>query len=109
MSCILACYLKTSPPQLVPALGYVRQQLSRGRLSADELSEALSTLIYLSNADQLFNAALGEDDLDMALCIANLSNRDPRETQRDLDKLRSITVGRVGWHMCVCGVQLLQF
>ncbi|KAJ1727708.1 putative elongator complex protein 1 [Coemansia biformis] len=59
-------------------------------LAPEERETALTYLLYLSDVDTVYDAALGMYDLPLALLVAQRSQRDPREYLPALGKLHAI-------------------
>ncbi|ORX69138.1 IkappaB kinase complex, IKAP component [Linderina pennispora] len=59
-------------------------------LSTEERDSALTYLLFLSDVDRVYNAALGLYDLPLALLVAQRSQRDPREYLAALGKLNAL-------------------
>ncbi|KAJ2773674.1 putative elongator complex protein 1, partial [Coemansia nantahalensis] len=59
-------------------------------LDAEARDAALTYLLYLSDVDTVYNAALGMYDLPLALVVAQRSQHDPREYLPALGKLHAI-------------------
>lgn len=86
MPSVLTCLAKQSPPRLADALVRVRALMAeRKRAEA-----ALKHLIFLADADALFDVALGLYDLELVLLVARHSQRDPKEYLPELERLRAL-------------------
>jgi elongator complex protein 1 len=88
--CILTTMARSDPPELEEALQKIKKlreeelnfvmeaemENSDKRLNAED---ALKHLLWLSDPESLFNAALGIYDLHLAAMVANIAQRDPKE------------------------------
>ncbi|KAF8340348.1 IKI3 family-domain-containing protein [Cantharellus anzutake] len=84
---VLTAYVVKTPPELESALG------SLARLKAQNpevLEEAVKYLIFLVDANTLFDTALGMYDFPLTLLVAQHSQRDPREYIPFLRELRGL-------------------
>ncbi|XP_021771209.1 elongator complex protein 1-like isoform X1 [Chenopodium quinoa] len=85
--CILTTLARNDPPALEEALARIKitreMELSgsneQRRTSYPSAEEALKHLLWLSDADAVFEAALGLYDLNLAAIVALNSQRDPKE------------------------------
>ncbi|CAO2826148.1 unnamed protein product [Amaranthus hypochondriacus] len=85
--CILTTFARSDPPALEEALERIKvtreMELSgsndQRRTSYPSAEEALKHLLWLSDADAVFEAALGLYDLNLAAIVALNSQRDPKE------------------------------
>ncbi|KAJ2551121.1 putative elongator complex protein 1 [Coemansia sp. RSA 1933] len=85
MPTILTTFMCETPPNIVSALELLAP------LSTAERDEALTYLLFLSDVDTVYNAALGLYDLPLALLVAQRSQRDPREYLASLGTLNAIS------------------
>ncbi|QRV80523.1 Pol II transcription elongation factor [Ceratobasidium sp. AG-Ba] len=84
---ILTAHVVKSPPDVESAL-QVLHTLREAEPKAVE--EAVKYIIFLVDADQLFNVALGMYDFALVLMIAQQSQKDPREYLPFLRELRAL-------------------
>ncbi|XP_021861505.2 elongator complex protein 1 isoform X1 [Spinacia oleracea] len=85
--CILTTLARSDPPSLEEALARIKvtreMELSgsndQRRTSYPSAEEALKHLLWLSDADAVFEAALGLYDLNLAAIVALNAQRDPKE------------------------------
>ncbi|KAG9120672.1 hypothetical protein FRC07_003758, partial [Ceratobasidium sp. 392] len=84
---ILTAHVVKSPPDVESAL-QVLHTLRETEPKAVE--EAVKYIIFLVDADQLFNTALGMYDFALVLMIAQQSQKDPREYLPFLRELRAL-------------------
>ncbi|CAG0914805.1 unnamed protein product [Notodromas monacha] len=70
---ILASFAQCVSPNLEGAICFLAS------MNREVLQAGLKYLIYLSNVDALFNAALGTYDTQLAAMVAELSQKDPKE------------------------------
>ncbi|KAJ2511635.1 putative elongator complex protein 1 [Coemansia sp. RSA 2049] len=82
---ILTTFMCETPADIASAL-----RLLNPPLSAKERDDALTYLLFLSDIDTVYNAALGLYDLPLALLVAQRSQRDPREYLASLGALNAI-------------------
>ncbi|KAJ3136558.1 hypothetical protein HK100_001597 [Physocladia obscura] len=74
---ILTTYAKITPVQdLEGAMARVRDMKS---VSVEETENALKYLIFLANANRLYDVALGMYDFQLVVMVAQFSQKDPRE------------------------------
>ncbi|KAJ3016298.1 UNVERIFIED_CONTAM: hypothetical protein HDU68_012277 [Siphonaria sp. JEL0065] len=73
---VLTTYAKQTPQDLEGAMGKVK---SMKAISLEETENALKYLIFLANANQLYNVALGMYDFQLVVMVAQYSQKDPRE------------------------------
>ncbi|KAG6554048.1 hypothetical protein Mapa_003963 [Marchantia paleacea] len=96
--CILTTHASSDPPELEAALERVKTMreaeikgISEGNISHlnDVLSAeaAVKHLIWLTDADSVFNVALGLYDLHLAAIVASHAQRDPKEFLPLLEEL----------------------
>ncbi|KAL3695969.1 hypothetical protein R1sor_010045 [Riccia sorocarpa] len=104
--CILTTHARSDPPELEAALERVKilreveiKGISEGNISG--LSSSLSAeaavkhLIWLTDADSVFNVALGLYDLHLAAMVASHAQRDPKEFLPLLQELGSMPSPRM--------------
>ncbi|KAJ1822083.1 putative elongator complex protein 1 [Coemansia sp. RSA 2599] len=85
MPTILTTFVCQTPPDIPAALRLLAP------LSADERDKALTYLLFLSDVDTVYDAALGLYDLPLALLVAQRSQRDPREYLTALGALNKLS------------------
>ncbi|KAL6551733.1 Elongator complex protein 1 [Orobanche gracilis] len=96
--CILTTLAKSRPPILEEALGRIKvireMELSAAanpsRASYPSSEESLKHLLWLSDSEAVFEAALGLYDLNLAAIVALNSQRDPKEFLPFLEELESM-------------------
>lgn len=96
--CILTTLARSDPPALKEALKRIKairemELLSSDdprRLSCPSAEEALKHLLWLSDSEAVFDAALGLYDLNLAAIVALNSQRDPKEFLPFLQELESM-------------------
>ncbi|KAL2642617.1 hypothetical protein R1flu_010204 [Riccia fluitans] len=99
--CILTTHAKSDPPELEAALERVkalREAEIRGIRGGDisclsaklSAEAAVKHLIWLTDADSVFNVALGLYDLHLAAIVASHAQRDPKEFLPLLEELGSL-------------------
>lgn len=91
---LMTTYVKQQPSQLEAALDSILEQSSKSA-SSDELDRALTYLIFLVDAEKLYDVALGMYQLPLALSIGRRSQKDPKEYVPRLEELASISVESV--------------
>ncbi|KAJ2909750.1 putative elongator complex protein 1 [Coemansia aciculifera] len=84
MPSVLTTFMCETPPDVPAAL----QMLAP--LSTDERDSALTYLLFLSDVEAVYKAALGLYDLPLALLVAQRSQRDPREYLAELGSLNAL-------------------
>ncbi|KAI9504842.1 IKI3 family-domain-containing protein [Coemansia spiralis] len=84
MPTILTTFMCEQPADIASALQLLAP------MSVDERDAALTYLLFLSDVDTVYNAALGLYDLPLALLVAQRSQRDPREYLAALGELNAI-------------------
>ncbi|CAM6119410.1 unnamed protein product [Calypogeia fissa] len=108
--CILTTLACSDPPELEAALGRIKalreaevQDIRgggianvKGRLSAEA---AVKHLIWLSDADSVFNAALGLYDLHLAAMVASNSQKDPKEFLPLLEELGNMPAAQMRYNI----------
>ncbi|KAJ2478202.1 putative elongator complex protein 1 [Coemansia sp. RSA 2320] len=85
MPTILTSFMCETPPNIPAALQLLAP------LSTEERDSALTYLLFLSDVDTVYNAALGLYDLPLALLVAQRSQRDPREYLPALGQLNALS------------------
>lgn len=96
--CILTTLARSEPPALEEALARIKvtreMELSgsnnQRRTSYPSAEEALKHLLWLSDADAVFEAALGLYDLNLAAIVALNAQRDPKEFLPFLQELEGM-------------------
>uniref|UniRef100_A0A7N0TLN7 Elongator complex protein 1 n=1 Tax=Kalanchoe fedtschenkoi TaxID=63787 RepID=A0A7N0TLN7_KALFE len=96
--CILTTLARTKPPALEEALNRIKAtrdlELSNSmdprRKSRPSAEEALKHLLWLSDTDAVYEAALGLYDLNLAAIVALNSQRDPKEFLPYLEELQQM-------------------
>ncbi|KAI9351477.1 IKI3 family-domain-containing protein [Obelidium mucronatum] len=73
---VLTTFAKQTPQDLEGAMGKVK---SMKAISLEETENALKYLIFLANANLLYNVALGMYDFQLVVMVAQYSQKDPRE------------------------------
>ncbi|KAI9277147.1 IKI3 family-domain-containing protein [Phascolomyces articulosus] len=84
---ILSTYVKSSPPELESALQLlvdIKEQ------NPNEAEEALKYTIFLCDADQLYDVALGMYNFSLVLMVAQQAQKDPREYLPFLQELQKL-------------------
>lgn len=87
---IMTTYVKQSPPDLESALSYI-SLLKQENFSPSMIDKTLKYLIFLVDANQLFDIALGMYDFSLCLSIAQRSQKDPKEYIPFLEELSAMT------------------
>lgn len=98
--CILTTLARSDPPALEEALKRIKiireMELSDSpnpkRLSYPSAEESLKHLLWLSDSDAVYEAALGLYDLNLAAIVALNSQRDPKEFLPFLQELEHMPV-----------------
>ncbi|KZV82846.1 IkappaB kinase complex, IKAP component [Exidia glandulosa HHB12029] len=86
---ILTAHVVKSPPDYEAALAVL---LRLRETNPDLVEDAAKYVIFLVDADRLFNTALGMYDFSLVLLIAQFSQKDPREYLPFLRELRALPV-----------------
>ncbi|KAJ3297896.1 hypothetical protein HDU79_001653 [Rhizoclosmatium sp. JEL0117] len=73
---VLTTFAKQTPQDLESAMAKVK---SMKQVSLHETETALKYLIFLANANLLYNVALGMYDFQLVVMVAQFSQKDPRE------------------------------
>ncbi|KAI7821425.1 IKI3 family-domain-containing protein [Kickxella alabastrina] len=84
MPTVLTTFVCQSPADIPAALQLLAP------LSAEERDSALTYLLFLSDVNTVYDAALGLYDLPLALLVAQRSQRDPREYLNALGALNAL-------------------
>ncbi|KAK4717203.1 hypothetical protein R3W88_015541 [Solanum pinnatisectum] len=98
--CILTTLARSDPPALEQALERIKIIRERELLGSDELrrelypsaEEALKHLLWLSDSEAVFEAALGLYDLNLAAIVALNSQKDPKEFLPYLQELENMPI-----------------
>ncbi|KAJ2031248.1 putative elongator complex protein 1, partial [Coemansia sp. S610] len=85
MPSVLTTFMCETPADIPAALRMLAP------LSTDERDSALTYLLFLSDVDTVYRAALGLYDLPLALLVAQRSQRDPREYLPELGHLNALS------------------
>ncbi|KAF8594643.1 IkappaB kinase complex, IKAP component [Ceratobasidium sp. AG-I] len=84
---ILTAHVVKTPPDMESALKVLH---TLRESDPDTVEDAVKYIIFLVDADQLFNTALGMYDFALVLMIAQQSQKDPREYLPFLRELRAL-------------------
>ncbi|KIW09886.1 hypothetical protein PV08_11987 [Exophiala spinifera] len=84
---MITAHVCKRPPDLNSALSMISNLLSSSR---DEAESAISHLVFLTDANRLFDAALALYDLDLTLLVAQSAQRDPKEYTPFLQSLNAL-------------------
>eukprot|EP01041_Mallomonas_annulata_P000313 gene313-571_t len=84
---LLCTFARQQPPQLVEALALIKSELMKASgcsslqsvLSSPRAQSCLKYLTFLADGNQLFEAALGDCDFDLARAVARQSQMDPKQ------------------------------
>ncbi|KAJ7252430.1 IKI3 family-domain-containing protein [Mycena haematopus] len=87
VNCILTAYMVKTPPDPEAGLALL---LRLRESNPDLVEEAVKYIIFLVDADRLFDTALGMYDFSLVLMIAQYAQKDPREYLPFLRELRSL-------------------
>lgn len=98
--CILTTLARSNPPALEEALERIKViremellgSIDPRRMSFPSAEEALKHLLWLSDTDAVYEAALGLYDLNLAAIVALNSQRDPKEFLPFLQELEHMPV-----------------
>ena len=99
--CILTTLAKSQPPALEEALARVKTMREMEILGPDEASketqypsaeEAVKHLLWLSESEAVYEAALGFYDLNLAAIVALNSEKDPKEFLPYLESLQKLPI-----------------
>ncbi|EMC97050.1 hypothetical protein BAUCODRAFT_46874, partial [Baudoinia panamericana UAMH 10762] len=86
---IVTAYVCKSPPDLEAGLALVSDLRTQG--TQEEVEAAVEHICFLADVNQLYDTALGLYDLDVALLVAQQSQKDPREYLPYLQSLRDMS------------------
>ena len=89
---IVSAHVCKTPPDLEAGLQLVA--LLRKEQKQDELESAVEHICFLADVNQLYDTALGIYDLDVALLVAQQSQKDPREYLPYLQSLHDMSPTR---------------
>ncbi|KAI9797802.1 MAG: hypothetical protein M1833_005305 [Piccolia ochrophora] len=84
---VITAHVCKSPPNLESGLRAVGELRER---DSDMLEKAVEHICFLADVNQLFDAAIGLYDLDLALLVAQQSQKDPREYLPFLQNLQKL-------------------
>lgn len=85
---IVTAHVSKNPPDLAAGLSLI-SDLRKEQKHA-QLEQAVEHICFLADVNQLYDTALGLYDLDVALLVAQQSQKDPREYLPYLQKLRDM-------------------
>ncbi|KAI8813969.1 IKI3 family-domain-containing protein [Cladochytrium replicatum] len=85
---ILTAHAKRNPPDLDAAMRLIRK--IKRDVSTEASEKALKYIIFLVNADRLYDVALGLYDFELVIMVAQHSQKDPREYLSFLKELRQL-------------------
>ncbi|KAI0030870.1 IKI3 family-domain-containing protein [Vararia minispora EC-137] len=86
-NCVLTAHVAKKPPELESALGVL---LKLKESDAALVEDAVKYVIFLVDANTLFDVALGMYDFELVLMIAQYAQKDPREYLPFLRTLRAL-------------------
>ncbi|KAI5289157.1 hypothetical protein KEM54_004314 [Ascosphaera aggregata] len=84
---LVTAHVCKSPPDLEAGLALVTKLKAR---STEQAEEAIEHMCFLTDANLLYDHALGSYDLELALMVAQQAQRDPREYLPFLQKLQAM-------------------
>jgi elongator complex protein 1 len=84
--------VKKDPPELEQALLLLHRLKHEEEMDSDGVEEALSYAIFLVDVNKLYDVALGMYDLDLALMIAQKSQKDPKDYLGFLCELKKLAI-----------------
>ncbi|KAL6243017.1 putative elongator complex protein 1 [Rhinocladiella similis] len=84
---VITAHVCKQPPDLNSALSMISTLLSSSR---EEAESAISHLVFLTDSNRLFDAALALYDLDLTLLVAQSAQRDPKEYMPFLQSLHAL-------------------
>ncbi|PVF95559.1 IkappaB kinase complex, IKAP component [Serendipita vermifera] len=87
VNCVLTSYVVESPPKQEEALAHLHKLKAT---NSQIVEDAVQYIIFLVDADVLFDIALGMYDFALVLLIAQHSRRDPREYLPFLRELKAL-------------------
>ncbi|KAJ6264307.1 hypothetical protein Dda_0452 [Drechslerella dactyloides] len=85
---LVTCYVSKRPPDLDSGLSMISEMRTKDPEKADLAIEHIS---FLADVNKLYDHALGIYDLELALLIAQQSQKDPREYLPFLQSIRAMT------------------
>ncbi|KAJ1533812.1 hypothetical protein HK096_004723, partial [Nowakowskiella sp. JEL0078] len=85
---ILTAHVRKSPPELEDAMKVI--QKLKAEESHDSAESALKYVIFLADAEKLFDVALGMYDFPLVIMVAQHSHKDPRDYIAFLSKLQKL-------------------
>ncbi|KAF3924227.1 hypothetical protein ABW21_db0203079 [Orbilia brochopaga] len=85
---LVTCYVSKKPPDLDSGLSMISEMRAGDQERADL---AIEHICFLADVNKLYDHALGIYDLDLALLIAQQSQKDPREYLPFLQSIRALT------------------
>lgn len=85
---IVTAHVCKNPPDLEAGVRLVSKL--RKQASQDQLEQAVEHICFLADVNQLYDTALGVYDLDVALLVAQQSQKDPREYLPYLQELHDM-------------------
>lgn len=85
---ILSTYVKSSKDEMSLALMKLKEIRNNGRLQVFE--EGLRHLLYVADANELCDVALGTYDFDLVMLVFEKSQKDPKEYLPFLNKLKQM-------------------
>jgi elongator complex protein 1 len=85
---IVTCHVSKNPPDLEAGLALI-SDLRKSDNQA-HLDKAVQHICFLADVNRLYDAALGIYDIDVALLVAQQSQKDPREYLPHLQKLHEM-------------------
>ncbi|KAJ3242809.1 hypothetical protein HDU78_001127 [Chytriomyces hyalinus] len=88
---VLTTFAKPQPQELEAAMSTVKKMKS---ISLEETENALKYLIFLADANRLYDVALGMYDFQLVVMVAQFSQKDPREYLPFLTALKALTKNR---------------
>jgi len=89
---IITTHVCKSPPDLEAGLHLVSELRQQGK--QEDLEQAVDHICFLADVNQLYDTALGIYDLDVALLVAQQSQKDPREYLPYLQRLHGMDLLR---------------
>jgi elongator complex protein 1 len=89
---IVTAHVCKNPPDLSAGLALISDLRESGKQA--QLEQAISHIAFLADVNQLYDTALGLYDLDVALLVAQQSQKDPREYLPYLQKLKDMELLR---------------
>ncbi|WPG98579.1 elongator complex protein 1 [Acrodontium crateriforme] len=86
---VITAHVCKNPPDLEAGLSLVSKLREEKR--QEQLDQAVEHICFLADVNQLYDTALGLYDLDVALLVAQQSQKDPREYLPYLQRLHDLT------------------